>query len=340
MRLSSLRNLGIVLEKTSAPFESQAVCNPTCIEKDGVVHMFYRAVAPGNYSSIGYCQIKDGKVIQRSTQPILSPEYEYEKQGVEDPRIVLFEGLYYLFYTAYDGKNALVAYATSPDLVHFTKKGLITPTILYTRAREVFRANPAHATYAEFKDIDPKIQDARYLWEKDAFIFPERFNGSILFMHRIMPGIQIAPCKSLNDLTNEYWEKYLSQLKDYVVLEPQFPFENYKIGAGAVPIKTEQGWLLLYHGVELINNAPEYSACAALLDLHNPYKVIGRLPYPLFIPTESWEKTGDMHNVVFPSGTTVSGDTLTIYYGAADSRIGAQTVSLSELLKALTETKN
>lgn len=334
MRLSSLRNLGIILEKTSAPFESQAVCNPTCIEKDGVVHMFYRAIAPRNRSSIGYCQIKDGKVIQRSAQPILVPEYEYEKQGVEDPRIVFFEGLYYLFYTAYDGVNALVAYATSPDLTHFTKKGLITPTILNTEVREILKTLP-DPIYGRYIDNDT-AKDA-YVWEKDAFIFPERINGKLMLVHRIMPGIQCIPFSNFSELTNARWKDYFKRLSEHIILDPLFPFENEKIGGGCPPINTEAGWLLIYHAVEKNRSSFIYHAAAALLDRSDPTKVIGRLPYPLFSPQEEWEKNGDVHDVVFPSGAVVRGDELIIYYGAADTRIGAKSLSMSELI---TELKN
>ncbi|MEK9152178.1 MAG: pesticidal protein Cry7Aa, partial [Patescibacteria group bacterium] len=122
-----VRNEGIILEKSEAPFENQAVLNPACIDVDGVTHMFYRAVRKeGMVSTIGYCQMVDNKVVMRSPKPILAPEFDYEKGGVEDPRIVFLDGVYYLFYTAFDEKNALIAYATSSDLKTFTKRGLIS----------------------------------------------------------------------------------------------------------------------------------------------------------------------------------------------------------------------
>src|SRR3990172_10352265 len=134
----TIKNEGIILERTNLPFESEAVLNPGCIEVNGIVHMFYRAVRPGNYSTIGYCQLQDHKVIKRLNHPILFPEYDYEKMGVEDPRIIFLDGVYYLFYTVYDGKNALFAYATSTDLVHFVKQGIISPRISYREAAHLF----------------------------------------------------------------------------------------------------------------------------------------------------------------------------------------------------------
>src|SRR4030067_1591828 len=120
----TIKDEGIILERTNLLFESEAVLNPGCIEANGIVHMFYRAVKPGNYSTIGYCQLQDHKVIKRLNQPVLFPEYDYEKQGVEDPRIVFLDGIYYLFYTVYDGRNVLFLYVSSTCLVNFTDKAI------------------------------------------------------------------------------------------------------------------------------------------------------------------------------------------------------------------------
>lgn len=95
---------GIILEKTTLPFENEGVLNPAAIREGDFVHMFYRAVSEGNHSSIGYCKLMGPlEVEQRMNEPLLSPEFEYEKHGIEDPRIVKIEDLYYLTYTAYDG---------------------------------------------------------------------------------------------------------------------------------------------------------------------------------------------------------------------------------------------
>src|SRR3990167_851774 len=101
----TIKNEGIILEKTNLEFENRGVLNPACIQKDGITHMFYRASNQHGVSSLGYCQLKDNKVIKRLTKPVLFPEYDYEKKGVEDPRITFLDGTYYLFYTAYERKN-------------------------------------------------------------------------------------------------------------------------------------------------------------------------------------------------------------------------------------------
>ena len=134
-----VKSEGVILESSENVFENQAVLNPATIEVDGVTHMFYRAVRRGDMvSSIGYCQLEGNKVVNRSDKPILFPEYDYEKMGVEDPRIIFLDGVYYLFYTVYDGKNALFAYATSTDLVHFVKQDVISPRITYHEAARLF----------------------------------------------------------------------------------------------------------------------------------------------------------------------------------------------------------
>lgn len=328
---------GIILEPTDLPFESQGVFNPGCIEVNGIVHMFYRAVRPGNYSSIGYCQIKDHKVIKRLDHPLLCPEYEYEQHGIEDPRIILVEGVYYLFYTAYDGKNALGAYATSPDLIHFTKQGIISPQIPYREALSLIEQNAQsprlYFEYArqvmQYNGLDVCV------WDKDIFIFPKKINGFFWMVHRIMPSIQIATFENFSDLSPAYWHHYFENFNHSHLLNPEYPFENRYIGGGCPPLETKDGWLLIYHAVQQMEKGYQYSVGAVLLDLENPKKIIGRLPYPLFFPEASWEKIGNVNNVVFPTGAVIQDDRLDIYYGAADTYVGLKSTSLSELLTEL-----
>ena len=118
-------------------------------------------------------------------------------------------------------------------------------------------------------------------------------------------------------------------------MDPLYDFEVNYLGAGCPPIETEEGWLMIYHGVCETHIGRTYHAAAALLDLENPKNVIGRLPYPLFSPSESWELKGVVNNVVFPTGTALFGDELYIYYGAADLHTSVAKVSLQELLNEL-----
>ncbi len=332
----TVKNEGIILEKTNLGFENKGVFNPACIQTDGITHMFYRASNHNEVSSIGYCQLKDNKVVKRLKKPVLFPEYDYEKKGVEDPRITLLEGTYYLFYTAYDGKNALISYATSKDLVHFTKQGLISPKISYDEAEDIFRESKVRERYTMFEMFykERKGKDI-LLFEKDASLFPQKFNQKFALLHRILPGIQIVYFNNFSELTEDRWRDYFKNLGDFIVLDPLFWFENRNIGGGCPPIETKDGWLIIYHAVEDTPFGKIYHASAALLDLKNPLKVLGRLKEPLFSPKASWEKSGVTNNVVFPTGAVVRDKRLYIYYGAADKLIAARSIDLAELLTEL-----
>jgi beta-1,2-mannobiose phosphorylase / 1,2-beta-oligomannan phosphorylase len=332
---------GVLLSKTDREFENDGVLNPAIIRDGDSVHMFYRAVRKGNHSSIGYCRL-DGPltIAERWEKPFMVPEFEYESQGIEDPRISKIDDLYYMAYTAYDGTNARGALATSKDLMHFEKQGLIVPNISYARfVSLVEKANAVSEKYYHnhefyYQEADP--EEKIMLWDKNVIFFPRKINGKLVFLHRIRPGIQIVSVDSLKNLTKEFWENYFQNFHKYIVLDPMLGHESDYIGGGCPPIETEHGWLLIYHGVQDTNKGHIYSACAAaLLDLNDPIKEIARLPYPLFKPEYEWERRGEVNNVVFPTGTALFGDTLFIYYGAADSQIACASLSLSALVAEL-----
>ncbi len=332
-----VRREGVLLEATENEFENQAVLNPTVVQQGGSLHLFYRAVKEGNYSSIGYCKLEGPlNIVERKNSPILFPEYDYEIHGTEDPRIVFLDGTYFMFYTAYDGKNALIAYATSKDLKTWEKHGIISAKMTYDEAGNFFHLSKLKEKYhffiSYYKDV---VAEDVLLWEKDAFILPKKYNNQFALFHRVLPDIQIICFDDFKDLTIDFWKDYLKKLGDHVVMEPKFGFESRNIGAGAPLIETERGWLMIYHSVEDSNRGKVYYASAALLDKHNPYKVIGRLKQPLFSPTEDYEKIGDIANVVFPTGTAIFGERLYIYYGAADKRIAVVSVNLHKLIHEL-----
>ncbi|MFX1478172.1 MAG: winged helix-turn-helix domain-containing protein [Promethearchaeota archaeon] len=338
----NIRREGVLLEATDLEFENQAVLNPTIFQEGDILHLFYRAVKQGNYSSIGYCKLNGPlEILERRNAPILFPEYEYEKHGVEDPRIVFLDGTYYLFYTAYDGKNARVAYATSKDMKNWEKFGLITPSIPYEEAKNFFKLSKLKHKYFLFVSYIKEITAPDVLlWEKDSFIFPKKYADKYILIHRILPDIQIITFEDFDQLKDfKYWEDYLEDLANNVIMEPVFGYESH-IGAGAPLIETDLGYLLIYHAIEDSNAGQIYHASAALLDKEYPFKLIGRLKTPLFSPTEDYEKLGDVSNVVFPTGTAIFGEKLYIYYGAADKRIAVVSLELKNLLKDLIKSKS
>nr|WP_218921450.1 pesticidal protein Cry7Aa [Haliscomenobacter hydrossis] len=333
----------MILRKTELGFENEGVLNPAAIREGDFVHLFYRAVSKGNHSSVGYCKLKGPLTVQdRSTTPLLVPEFDYELQGMEDPRIVKIDDLYYLSYTAYDGLNALGALAISTDLQHFEKQGLIVPQITYedfNRLAEIKGLiNEKYLRYNEHKrDFEPPGKKA-YLWDKNLIFFPRRINSKLCFLHRIKPDIQIlVSIDHLQELNPEFWQNYFLHFDECIVLAPKYAHEVSYIGGGCPPIETEKGWILIYHGVCDTLKGYVYSACAALLDLEDPRKEIARLPYPLFKPEFEWELKGEVNNVCFPTGAALFDDRLYIYYGAADERIACASVSLPELLAELTQ---
>jgi len=331
---------GIILQKTDHAFENEGVFNPAVIKVDETVHMFYRAVRKGNHSTIGYCRLDDPlKVSERLDKPLLFPEHDYETRGLEDPRIVKIDDTYYMSYTGYDDVNAQAALATSPDLKTFKKHGLIVPRITYAEFKK-------HATYCG--DVNEKyfrqhdmyrsrggMHKKLFLWDKNVIFFPRRINGKLAFLHRVRPGIQLVMVESLDELTKAFWENYFNEFSQHIVLDPKHAHEASYIGGGCPPIETPDGWVLIYHGVQDTPGGYIYNACAALLDLENPQKELTRLPVALFSPDYNWEQHGIVNNVVFPTGTALFGDTLYVYYGAADEHIACASLSFSALLDEL-----
>lgn len=293
-------------------WESGAVFNPGTVREGDFIHMLYRAVEGENFSTLGYAKLdREGSVLERSEQPAITRELAIERQGCEDPRIVEFEGRRLIFYTAFDGMSPLTA----------------------ENARIVMAETTDFKAYKKLGRVGPDVQD------KDAMIFPERIGGKIAFLHRIQPNIQLALFEDVDHLMNpepEYWEDHLKNLSKYTVMCRENEWEAKKVGAGPPPIKTEAGWVLIYHGVDQ-NHV--YRAGAALLDEKNPYKVIARLPYPILEPEREYERVGDVNMVVFPEGIAQFDDELQVYYGAADKVIGAARGSLSQLIDELWRNK-
>jgi len=343
----SVKKLGVILKPTGRAFEKKAVLNPAIYQEGDFVHVFYRAIDQHDKSTIGYAKLKGPKkIVERRESPLISRSYDYESKGAEDPRIAKFGDTYYMTYVVHDGKNALTAYATSHDLKTWKKKGIISPLITYNTAASLFSRGMLKDRYFMFEAFyeETSGQDV-LLWFKDVFLFPKKIQGKFAMLLRVLPDIQIVFFKDFEELKDRnFWRNYLEQLSSHVVLENKYWFESRNIGGGAPPILTKDGWLIIFHTVEELNKARIYRASAALLDKKNPLKIIGRLNIPLFSPEEKWEIESCsnfeclVNNVVFPTGTTIFGEDLYIYYGAADAKIAVARVNLKDLLKKLKST--
>lgn len=336
----AIKREGIILRKTELVFENERVMNPAVIKIGNFVHLFYRAVSQGNYSSIGYCKLEVPlRIVHRDITPRLSAEFDYESHGLEDPRIVKIGAVYYMTYTAFDGVNALGSLAVSKDLIHFEKKGILTPAITYEEFSEWSKnENTASSQYFRYNKSGgmPRQEEKKILlWDKDFILFPRKIKGRFCLMHRIKPDIQIIAVRSLKELTAESYKDYFMNFNDHILLKPKYGHESSYIGGGCPPIETPRGWLIIYHGVRDSTAGYIYSACAALVDLDHPQIEIARLPYPLFSPEKDPELHGEVNNVCFPTGTALFSDTLYIYYGEADQHIACISVSFSGLINEL-----
>ena len=287
-------------------WEEKATFNPGGILESDKFRLFYRAIDVNGISSIGYAAItRDMKTVERPNHPVLSPSDPWEELGCEDPRITRIGNAYLMLYTAYSRRGPRIALAASPDLNEFKKVGL----------------------------VGPDLQD------KDAALFPETIRGKTAMIHRIEPSIQIAyfdnpQLQELSDpsLRSEYWTQYLRDVDAHIMMRPQEWWEKRKIGIGPPPVKTSEGWLIIYHGVD--DNCV-YRAGAALADLGEPQKILARSRTPLLEPEEPYEKHGFVPDVVFPQAAMVLEGDLYVFYGAADTVSCAATVRLEELLQWL-----
>jgi predicted GH43/DUF377 family glycosyl hydrolase len=338
-----------LITKTENGFENEGAFNPAIYKEpdSDIVHVFYRAVRTGNYSSIGYCQL-DGptKIKERHDKPLIFPERPYESQGIEDPRITKIKDTLYLTYSAYDNINVLGAYATSKNLKEFHKQGILTAKFTYREYKHFIECSHGLTDkylfhYKIFKEhgLGPEVASKLLVWDKNLMFFPRKIDGKFALIHRIHPGIQLVIFNSFDELNLDFWEHYFIKLSEHIIMDPELQHESNHIGGGCPPIETEHGWLFIYHAVEAAPKGYIYHACASLLDLNNPLKEIARLPYPLISPEKPWEKEGYVNNVIFPTGTALFGNDLYIYYGAADESVGVAKVKLDELLKELIKAK-
>ena len=287
-------------------WECKYVLNPGALRIKDKVYLFYRAVGNDDVSHIGLAVTDGHEVLERLDKPIFSPAMPEEKMGCEDPRLIVIEKRIWMLYTAYDGNIAQIA-AASIGVEDF----------LARRFENWQREGLA------FKNI----------WDKDAILFPGRINGKYILYHRIEPSMWITYMQELSFPCRE---------KHAIIIGPRpgRMWDSLKIGAGAQPIKTRYGWLLIYHGVDY-NYV--YRLGVILVDLENPQRVIYRSPNPVLEPIEDYElglSGAWVPNVVFTCGAVAAADKeiledddeILVYYGAADTSIGMASATLAELV--------
>ncbi len=216
-----------------------------------------------------------------------------ETYGIEDCRVSLIDGVYHLTYTQVSENGVGVGLMTTRDWAHFERKGMIIPP-----------------------------------HNKDCALFEETINGKYFCLHRpsgIDLGGNFIWLASSPDLN--HWGGHACILKTRNGM-----WDSARVGAGAAPIRTSEGWLEIYHGAD---ENSRYCLGAVLLDLDNPTEVLARSDQPLIEPETEYEKSGFFGNVIFSNGHLVDGDEITLYYGASDEVICGCTLSVSEILKSL-----
>ncbi|MEI8328136.1 MAG: hypothetical protein WCG02_03290 [Candidatus Taylorbacteria bacterium] len=293
----------IISPRNGLFWEMNGTINPAAIDIDNKVHILYRAVSDKNVSTMGYAISHDGYTVsERPDKPIYMGRAPFETNGsgnncgCEDARITEIDGRLYITYSGYDG---------------------MTPRVVVSSIAKNDFLEKRWGAWASPEAITPPgIPD------KDAVILPEKVNGKYMVIHRVNDSICADFVDSL-DFSKEKVNKCIE-----IVGPRHGMWDGHKVGISTPPIKTEDGWLLLYHGVSW---SSIYRVGAILLDLDDPTVVKARTAVPFLEPEEAYETAGVVSNVVFPCGMIVRNDTVMIYYGGGDKVVGVVTVKLSVL---------
>lgn len=279
-----------ILSPRGNAWESAGTFNPAVIFRDGKIVMLYRAQDKGGTSSLGYAESSDGIHFTRRSEPVFSAEEVYEKDGgVEDPRLVQFGDTYYLTYTGYNKKDAQLCLATSKDLIHWQRKGVILPA---------YQGN------------------WNVRWTKSGAIVPEKIAGKywMYFLGTSADNKDQMGLASSTDLL--HWTEATT-----VPVLPVRPgeFDSRVAEPGPPPILTPKEIILIYNGAD---DNLVYRTGVAIFDRNHPQTLIYRTGVPIFAPEKQWEKVGQVPNVVFVEGMVQQGKRYLFYYGGADTNIG------------------
>jgi predicted GH43/DUF377 family glycosyl hydrolase len=265
--------------------------------------MLYRAQDKAGTSRLGYAESTDGIHFRRRAKPVLWPETDYEKGGgVEDARLVRIGETYYLTYTGYNKRDAQLCLATSKDLLHWTRHGVMLPAYEGSWNRG---------------------------WTKSGAIVPERIQGEywMYWLGTAADKTDQMGIANSDDLL--HWKEAM----DVPVL-PRRPgkFDSRVVEPGPPPILTKDGIVLIYNGAD---DKLVYRTGIAIFDQNDPRKMLYRSDEPVFEPEKEWEKIGQVPNVVFVEGAARQGDHWLFYYGGADKYVGvARAKLLGEVLAA------
>ena len=288
-----------ILTKDDIPYPVETVHNAGMTRFGDKIIMLFRSHLRNGRSIIGLAESEDGFNFTVSPEPFIVPSKdgvfaEYEAFGVEDPRICFIDGEYLITYSTYSRHGVRIALVKTRDFKTVKRVALITQ--------------------ADMRNV---------------VIFPEKFNGRYARLDR--PHSEISP-----------WSIWLSWSPDLihwgdseVVMKPvAYHWDESKIGPGATPIKTDKGWLSIYHGVFETMDGAVYRVGVALHDLLDPAKTVGVSDEWILSPQDPWELTGYVHNVVFTCGAIEDDKgNVIIYWGGVDTVMCAGTACIDELVE-------
>jgi predicted GH43/DUF377 family glycosyl hydrolase len=298
-------------------WQSVGTFNPAAIHLAEKVHLIYRAVGEDGVSTLGYACLKDGiNIDHKLDEPIYYPRlalgvenkkrFNYESgcssAGCEDPRTVEIEGKIYMIYTHFNGYEAPRLALTAIDCEDFLNKN-------WNWRKPVFLSKYGKT-------------------QKNWVLFPEKINGQFALLSSLSPKVQI-------DYFDDLFEKDRA-IESHFQNKPGIRrWDNMMRGAGTPPIRTEYGWLVLYHAMDA-RDPNKYKVGAMILDYKNPEKILYRSTNPILEPDMKYENEGFKAGVVYTCGAVVLNGTLFVYYGGADTVICVATAPLKEFLNSLT----
>ncbi len=304
-------------------WEADATFNPAAVYLDGRVHLIYRAMSRDGISSFGYAASEDGiNFDERAESPIYFPrkKFEFEKKGLknqkpfayesgsgwggcEDPRIVAIDDKVFMTYIAFNGYAPPGVALTSISKENFIKK--------------------------IWNWEEPKLISPAGEIQKNWVIFPEKLNGKYAILHSISPSVTIDYFDSLEDIFTI--KSHHNNRSD------DRRWDNILRGVGAPPIKTDYGWLVLYHAMDK-RDPNRYKVGAMLLDLNDPRKIIHRCHQPILEPDAHYENNGFKSGVVYVCGSIIKDGRIFVYYGGADKFVCAASAPVEEFLSSLIQT--
>lgn len=280
-----------ILKPSDMPFPCKAVCNPGVCRIDDSVLLLLRVICEDDRSHLHVARSRDGVTDWKIEKtPLLSPDIDaqwYDDRGCEDPRITYLEerGEYIITYVGLSRFGSGICLASTKDFRTVNRMGLV---------------------------IHP--------YNKDAVLFPRRINGKYCLLHRPTAGpLENIWLSESDDLL--HWGNPRCVLEE----EDQPGWDSGKVGAGPPPFETPHGWGLIFHGVKHMNSGWEYRFGVAMLEKENPARIVYRWPEWVFGPTEPYEVNGDKPGIIFPTGLLLWDDSLSIYYGAADTSVALAT---------------